>query len=130
MRKQSVELQPCVGEPLAAILGDPRVLRQALRNVIANALEAMPKGGSLEIAAHLSDDGGRVDLSVADSGHGIAQDRMNQIFKPFVTSKRGGLGVGLTLVKRIVERHGGRVALSSEEGRGTTVTLQLPVEAG
>ncbi|MDH3476662.1 MAG: HAMP domain-containing histidine kinase, partial [Rhodospirillales bacterium] len=64
------------------------------------------------------------------SGEGIAEDSLKQVFKPFVTSKRTGLGIGLALVKRIVERHGGSVALSSEKGRGTTVSFRFPLEAG
>jgi signal transduction histidine kinase len=129
MERQSVALRLDIGEAVPPIQGDPALLRQALGNVIANALDAMPNGGSLAIGAQGVNGGRDVTLTIADDGHGIAKDRVGQVFKPFVTSKRAGLGIGLSLVKRIIERHGGNVALSSEEGKGTTVSFEFPVEA-
>jgi signal transduction histidine kinase len=70
--------------------------------------------------------GNRAELSIIDTGQGIPKDRMNKIFKPFFTSKAGGLGLGLSLARRIVERHSGEISLSSQESRGTSVTLALP----
>ena len=129
MERQSVELSLDIHEPLALVQGDRALLRQALGNVIANALDAMPNVGDLAIRAALVKGGKEVKVTVADSGQGMAKDRLKEVFKPFVTSKRAGLGIGLSLVKRIIERHGGNVALSSEEGKGTTVSFEFPVEA-
>jgi len=111
------------------VLGDRPVLQLALNNVISNAVEAMSNGGTLAIAARMVDNGERVELTIADTGHGIPADRVAQVFKPFVTSKTRGLGLGLALTRRIVERHGGRIELTSEAGKGTIVKICLPAEA-
>lgn len=129
IRRQGINVSMGVEEPLSPILGDRAVLHLAVNNVISNALEAMPKGGSLAIATRMVDGGDCVELTIADSGQGIPADRLNQVFKPFHTSKTTGLGLGLALTRRIVERHGGTIALASQVGKGTTVTIRLPAGA-
>jgi signal transduction histidine kinase len=97
--------------------------------VISNALEAMPNGGELTVAAGNSSDGNYVELAFSDTGEGIPKEQVDQVFKPFFTSKKGGFGLGLLLVKRVVERHDGTIALSSREGQGTTLSLRFPAAA-
>ena len=91
-----------------------------------NAIHAMPEGGTLRIGIASDDD--RVKLTVADSGHGIPTDVLKKVFEPFFTTKEfgKGTGLGLTVVKGILEEHGGSIAVESQEGKGTTFTILLP----
>lgn len=96
-------------------------LTQILNSLVANALEAMGKGGTLTIELTCQDK--RVHLSLADTGKGMSAEQRSMAFRPFFTTKQGGLGVGLVLVKRIMERFGGQVELHSQAGEGTCVSL-------
>jgi len=108
------------------IHADPDQLSQVLINLIMNAIHAMPDGGSLRIAIASADD--TVKLTVTDSGHGIPADSLKKVFEPFFTTKEfgKGTGLGLTVVKGILEEHGGSIAVESQEGKGTTFTILLP----
>ena len=110
------------------VQGDRGNLRLALINVIHNAEEAMPSGGTLTVA--IGDEGNRVSVEIADTGRGIPKAELPNIFDPFYTSKMAGAGMGLTMVHRIVTRHGGDVDVTSELGNGTRVTIRLPVKQG
>lgn len=126
MEKQGIELVLDTTQPVPPVRGDIPLLKQMFTSLISNALEAMPDGGRLDVAVGSTANGNRAELSIIDTGQGIPKDRMNKIFKPFFTSKAGGLGLGLSLARRIVERHSGEISLSSQESRGTSVTLALP----
>lgn len=126
LEQQGVKLELAVDNPAPLIKGDRNLLEQAFNSVISNALEAMPNGGLLKVTVHTVDGGEYIKIDVTDTGHGIPSDRMNRIFKPFYTSKSSGLGLGLSLVRRIAERHNGAMTLSSKENRGTTVTFRFP----
>jgi signal transduction histidine kinase len=107
------------------VAADRRRLRQAFANVLANAVEAMPEGGTLTIAACPRADG-QVEVTVADTGAGIPAAEIGRAILPFYSTKPLGTGLGLPLVARIVAAHGGRLALESSTGRGTTVRITLP----
>jgi signal transduction histidine kinase len=111
---------------LPAIQGDRDNLSMALDKVIENAVEAMERGGTLTV--RLARANARVRVEVADTGRGLARSDIANVFDPFYTSKMTGAGMGLTMVYRIVTRHGGEVDISSELGEGTTVLLQLPLK--
>jgi signal transduction histidine kinase len=104
------------------VLSQPVQLTQILNSLLANALEAMDKGGTLTVSLEPSDDRG-VCVVLNDTGKGMNEEQRTMAFRPFFTTKSGGLGVGLVLVKRIMERFGGGVTLDSREGEGTTVRL-------
>lgn len=104
---------------------DPRRLQQVFLNLLLNAVQAMPEGGTLELSAEKLD--GVVRLRVGDDGQGIEARRLDEIFEPFSTSREKGSGLGLFIVRRIVEEHHGRIDVDSEPGRGTTFTLELPL---
>ena len=104
---------------------DPTQIQQVLVNLIKNAMQAMTKGGTLVLQTGEGSDG--VWVSVADTGGGIPQDRINRIFEPFYTTKAKGSGLGLMIVQRIVRAHGGRIELESQVGRGTTFRIWLPL---
>jgi len=114
--------------PALAWRADPQQLRQALWNLCLNAVEAMPGGGELRLAATV--EGDVLRLTVSDTGEGIAAADLPHVFEPFFSTKPGGSGLGLALVERIVRDHGGEVALRSLPGAGTTVTLTLPARHG
>jgi signal transduction histidine kinase len=111
------------------VASQPLQLTQILNSLFSNALEAMPKGGVLH-AQVCALDGQRAQLLLSDTGKGMSQQQERMVFKPFYTTKQGGLGVGLALVKRIMERFGGSVSLSSREEEGTRVSLTFNIAAG
>ena len=105
------------------LLDADRVL-QALLNLLLNAIQAMPKGGTLRVSAQPVRD--RLEMRVADTGCGIPPEDLERIFDPYFTTKNQGTGLGLATVRTIAQAHGGRVRITSEPGRGTEVTLDLP----
>jgi two-component system sensor histidine kinase HydH len=118
---------------LPDVLVDPLQIRQALLNVLLNAIEAMGEGGTLtiETAATSSADGPpSVTLSVTDTGEGMSAEEVGKLFEPFYTTKPSGTGLGLTVVSRVVEQNGGRVSVKSARGEGTTFSLVLPIAGG
>jgi signal transduction histidine kinase len=98
-----------------------------LNSLIANAVEAMPEGGDLEISACRDDDAGQVRICISDSGQGVPEQQADKLFQPFSTSKGTGLGVGLYLARRIIDRHRGTLELSTPAGGGTLATIHIPV---
>ena len=105
---------------------DRRILSRALVNLIANAVEAMPKGGTLTVSTRRADDGGGALLAVADTGVGIAPEARARLFEPYFSTKSSGTGLGLAIVRRVVEAHGGTIDVESAPGAGTTFTIRLP----
>ncbi len=108
--------------------GDYDLLANALENLVRNACEAMPQGGTLTVRTLREDsDGAEVVVSVEDTGEGMDARTRERAFDEFFTTKASGSGLGLAFVRRVVEAHGGEVSLTSREGRGTIVSLRLPV---
>ncbi|NMG32228.1 sensor histidine kinase [Aromatoleum evansii] len=112
--------------PTVEVHANGPLLEQVLNSVLSNAIEAMPRGGRLGVAVEVPARG-RVAVKISDTGCGMSEKQLELAFKPFHTTKRNGLGVGLVLVKRIMERFGGGVALESREQAGTTVSLTFKV---
>jgi signal transduction histidine kinase len=110
------------------LVGDPARLEQAVLNLSVNAVEAMGEGGRLTITTRLAE--GEVLVDVRDTGSGIAPENLERVFKPFVSTKPLGTGLGLPLVARVVAAHEGRITVESEVGRGTTFHIHLPVKPG
>lgn len=111
-------------EPGAMALGDVEKLKQVVLNLVVNAIDAMPEGGSLR--AEVARDEGEVRLVLTDTGKGVDARILAEIFDPFFTTKPAGTGLGLAIVQKLVAQHGGRVTLASRPGEGTTVTVALP----
>jgi signal transduction histidine kinase len=112
--------------PVRAVSGDVVQLELALLNLVSNALDAMPDGGTLVVNAADHDD--RVRIEIIDTGTGIDPSIRDRVFDPWFTTKAPGrgTGLGLSIARRVVADHGGRLELTSEPGRGTTVTVVLP----
>jgi len=108
------------------IHGDPEALGMAFRNIIGNAIGSMDGKGTLSIAVKRPDEH-QVEVSFADTGPGIARENLNKIFQPLFTTRARGMGFGLSMTKMIIEKHHGDIYVKSEQGKGTTFTVRLPV---
>ena len=120
-----VDVSIVLDEGLPGISVDETLMKRLFTNLILNAVQAMPDGGSLSIRGSLQGDD--VVISVEDTGVGIREENLDEIFKPLFTSKAKGTGFGLPVCKRIVDAHGGTISVESEEGVGSTFTVKLPV---
>ena len=119
-----LELERRVDEPLPAVWADRDQAVQVLLNLVRNALDAMPQGGTLRVSARAEQGG--VSLSVTDTGPGIAPEDLPHLFEPYFTRKEGGTGLGLAIAQRIAEEHGGRLEVASTPGEGSVFTFWLP----
>ncbi len=124
----NIRLNHFVAPGTPSVSADGNQLQQCLFNLIFNAVDAMPDGGYIEMGAHYDPAGDKVVIAVKDNGSGISKSDLNHIFEPFFTTKNEGYGVGLGLstVFGIMERHNGSVHVESEPGKGTTFRLELP----
>lgn len=123
-RNRRVMVEAETQAELPRILADRNQLKQVFFNLISNAMQAMGPGGRLKIRSHADDDS--VYLMFGDSGVGIRQEDLSQLFQPYHTTKPGGHGLGLMIVQRIMREHGGQVGIESKDGVGTVVTLTFP----
>lgn len=115
-------LEPTTGD--AEVKGDGEKLRQAFLNIVINALQATPAGGSVTISIRQT--ASDHEIRFRDSGTGIDGDALEKIFEPFYTTKPDGTGLGLAITRKIIEGHGGTLEVESEVGKGTTVVVRLP----
>ncbi len=113
-------------ETLPPCLGDRQLLAAALENVVRNAFEAMPRGGELKVRTHRNG-ADRLVIAVEDTGEGMNPRTLEQAFDDFFTTKAQGTGLGLTFARRVAEAHGGDVLLTSREGLGTVVSVEIPL---
>lgn len=129
MQRAGIELQWQPEGPPPHVVGHPALLLQALNSVLSNAVEAMRQGGRLSVSVAPADSPQRVALTICDTGTGMTETQLASAFKVYFSTKRSGLGIGLPLVKRIMERFGGSVEIESRENAGTKVRL-IFVRAG
>lgn len=120
-----VDISPHLAPDLPGVRLDPGLFRQALMNLALNAQQAMPDGGLLELQTRSH--AGRVELDLIDNGRGMDEATLGRIFDLYFSTRPGGSGLGLPMVKRIVEAHGGQISVDSAPGRGTRFTLSFPV---
>ncbi|MEA3459276.1 MAG: ATP-binding protein [Chloroflexota bacterium] len=113
---------------LPPLMADPDQMSEVFMNIILNAVQAMPDGGTLEIASRLAD--GFIAVKFKDTGCGLPEENLDRIFKPLFTTKARGIGLGLAVVKTLVEGHGGTIEAQSEVGVGSTFTVRLPISGG
>ncbi len=123
LQMQNVVLEQDL-QPLPTVRADFGQMRQAFVNIALNACEAMVGGGTLTVRSRAA--GGMAVVEFADTGAGIPPEHLSRILDPFFTTKEKGTGLGLSVVYGIIERHGGKLEISSQVGVGTTVIIRLP----
>jgi signal transduction histidine kinase len=111
--------------PNTVITADRDMLRRAVLNLVLNAVDAMPEGGELVVTSYHTRSGG-FELEIADSGPGLSEEQIEKAFEPFFTTKSSGTGLGLSMVQRIAEAHGGRVTAMNCPQGGAAFTIELP----
>jgi signal transduction histidine kinase len=122
--KPPVKTELFLAESLPEVDADPDLLHKAFQNLILNALDVMPAGGTLTLRTSERD--GKVRIEVSDTGKGLTPEECSRLFTPYYTTKQLGTGLGLAIVQSIVSDHQGTISVSSEEGRGTTFRIDLP----
>jgi two-component system nitrogen regulation sensor histidine kinase NtrY len=114
-----LELDPKLG-PVPA---DPEQITRVLRNLVLNAIDAMPRGGALTVRTTAQNGGARLD--VADTGQGLTAEECDRLFTPYYTTKTHGTGLGLAIVQSVISDHKGRIAVESQPGKGTTFRIEM-----
>ncbi len=107
---------------------DPELIKTCIFNIILNAFQAMPEGGNLTVITKTSN--GEAHIIVEDTGEGVSKENMQKLFAPFFSTKSTGLGLGLAMTKRVIEEHGGKADFQSTEGKGSVMTISLPIREG
>jgi two-component system sensor histidine kinase AtoS len=105
-------------------------LQQVFLNLFLNAVEAMPNGGTLSVRTRPEEEGKMIRIEVADTGKGIREELMDQVFQPFFTTKTKGTGLGLAISRQLIEQNAGTIGVSSRPGEGTQFTIRLPASTG
>jgi nitrogen fixation/metabolism regulation signal transduction histidine kinase len=122
--KPPVATELFLGDGLPEVDADPDLLHKAFQNLILNALDAMPAGGTLTLRTLERE--GKVRIEITDTGKGLTPEECSRLFTPYYTTKQLGTGLGLAIVQSIVSDHQGTISVSSEEGRGATFRIDLP----
>lgn len=123
--QQDIAIEKEYDRRIPLIMVDEDQIKQAFFNIIKNAIQAMPTGGVLRTTTRLRDS--QVEVTFSDTGVGVPKEKINRVFEPFYTTKEGGSGLGLMMVYRIIKDHAGTLTFTSEEGKGTKVTVSLPL---
>jgi signal transduction histidine kinase len=128
----SIQIATAVEPNIPKIRGDFNQIQQCIINLVFNAIDAMPEGGTLTLSSSFNRDKNLVEIEVRDTGYGIRQADLAHIFEPFFTTKTEGkgLGLGLSTVYGIIDRHQGAINVESELGKGTAFKVKLPVGKG
>jgi two-component system NtrC family sensor kinase len=124
---QNIEIIKKLDDSLPQIQIDRNKIKQVFWNLMINAAEAMPEGGTLTVASGISDNGKTIEIAFQDTGMGIPKDHLNKLFDPFFTTKGGGTGLGLAVSYGIIEQHGGKIEVRSKEFEGSTFIIRLPI---
>ena len=127
VRGKTVYFEKCIEPGLLPVECDPEQLEQVLLNLMINAIEASPDGGTVRLSATAED--GRIAISVADHGHGVAPAHIDRLFDPFFTTKEHGTGLGLPVAHQIVRQMGGSLLANANADRGMTFSVVLPTKA-
>jgi signal transduction histidine kinase len=124
LQRTQIKIEVDVPAQLPVVSGDPNQLKQVLFNIFKNAIDAVGNKGRINIQGRHDDT--FVYLRIEDTGKGIPEDELPKIFRPYYTTKKGGHGLGMMIVQRIMRNHAGQVGLDSKPGEGTAVTLSFP----
>src|SRR5690606_14936217 len=127
-RRRNIRLHFDYEGKLNDIVLDRTLIRQALMNLLRNAFDALDEKNGGEVIVRAGVKGDLLGIEVIDTGSGIAEGNMERMFRPYFTTKKGGTGMGLPMVRRIVEEHGGQITFESEVGKGTRFIILLPAD--
>ncbi len=127
LRRTNMDVTLDLGEAIPMLVVDFGQINQVIMNLIINAIEAMPEGGTLAIRTQYQEDPAAVLLEVTDTGHGILEEDRDRIFDPFFTRKSEGTGLGLSISRQILEKHGAHIELDSQVGTGSTFRIIFPL---
>jgi len=127
MDQAGVSLKFYPGQGLLTVQADGDLLRAALVNLLRNALDACEPGDEVLVSSQRVDD--QLIVQVTDTGQGMAPEVLEQVFRPYFSTKKGGTGLGLPTTRRIVQEHGGTLTVTSEESKGTQFSMTLPIQA-
>ena len=127
LERAKVDVARLIPIGIPDVFVDRALLKQAVLNLVLNAVDAMPQGGQLQLT--LSRRGDMAEITVGDTGKGIPLENRQKIFQLFFTTRPGGSGIGLASTFRIVQLHNGSIDFTSEVGRGTTFRIELPLAA-
>lgn len=130
-REKGIRFHLELSTPEATVMGDSSKLEQVCLNILINAMQAMPSGGSVHVSSHLirSDQEARVAITFRDQGIGIPPENLQRLFDPYFTTRGDGTGLGLAIADRIITDHNGTIAVDSSPGAGASVTISLPLAA-
>ena len=123
-----IALQCATGDGHLRVAADPELLHRALSNLVLNAMDAMPQGGTVTIGARRNDEA--VEITIADTGTGMTAEECERLFTPYYTTKQHGTGLGLAIVQSVVSDHGGTIRVESKPGSGTSFVIDLPFDEG
>lgn len=126
MERQKILVQKDF-QALPMVLLDREQMKQALLNLLLNAVQVMPSGGKLTLSGQNTEDGQWIQISIRDTGMGIPDENLDKLFDPFFSTKEGGIGLGLSITHRIIDQHHGKIEVESSPGKGTVFTVWLPI---
>jgi len=126
LEKSGIRIAESYADGPGPVCVDEGQIKQVFLNLIANAGQAMPAGGTLSVRTVQVDAG--VSVAISDTGAGIPQENLAHMLEPFFSTKASGTGLGLAISQRLVQEHGGRITVESQEGQGSTFTVWLPLE--
>ena len=122
--QRNIQVKMKLNQKLPTMDADNHYIKEALHNIVKNAIDAMPQGGTVTFTTTVAE--GKIALAVADNGLGMNSETIRRIFEPYFTTKARGSGIGLTQVYKIIQEHGGDIQMSSQEGQGTTCRIYFP----
>jgi signal transduction histidine kinase len=125
LQEKHINLNKEFGTDIPKMLVDSTQMNQVFRNILMNAVESMPDGGDLTVKIATVNESIKIDM--IDTGNGMSEEALQNIFVPFYTTKSHGTGLGIAVSLEIMENHGGNINVESELGKGTTVSLSLPI---
>ena len=127
-RKDEIRITKVLG-PVPETMADPMQMQQILLNIVLNAVDSMPDGGTLDIRTSFDKRDGLIRIEVSDTGRGVSKEHANKIFHPFFTTKPKGTGLGLAISRQLIEQHGGSVTVTPNSPRGSVFRIHLPLKA-
>lgn len=127
-KRQNVGINVVIMDDIKEVYIDPEQMQQVFLNIMINAMHSISGGGAITIATYMREEEKEAEISISDTGYGISEENIKNVFKPFFTTRHMGTGLGLAISKNIIEKHGGRIELESSIGVGSNFRIILPLK--